>query len=382
MKPKKIFIYCCPLIFTIASYGQNYNPYKLIKKKAKVVTAYGNKFTEVFDMSGVQRMGSVLINIHTRKIVKMLNADSLAKKAADNSISGRWYSIDPLAETQVSWSPYHFVYNNPIKFVDPNGLEGMNFDISSSGDNNKNKNFDFLSPKGKETFEDHGKISPNGLDGMQYITSTDVKKNKDGSYTVVGANNDGDNNIYVQGADGKRTSEIIGQTINPWDFMYTDDKDGTFSGPTNGITFSLDNLPNGNRKVSLLATWWALTTASLHSTEKSLAMLAWLSRTKGYLDIKDDYSDKYTAVSYGSKITTARTIGNILFGKNMRAINRFTPTQLFVPATAFYMSTMPVVGAYNQQQNNGNGYNRGWPFYGEHTYSGTGIYLGYFGKKP
>jgi hypothetical protein len=43
---------------------------------------------------------------------------------------------------------------------------------------------------------------------------------------------------------------------------------------------------------------------------------------------------------------------------------------------------MPVVGAYNQYQNKGNGYNPGFPFYGEHTYSGTNIYSGYFGVKP
>lgn len=33
--------------------------------------------------------------------------------------------------------------------------------------------------------------------------------------TVTDAKDDGDNNIYVQGADGKRTGEIIGQTENP-----------------------------------------------------------------------------------------------------------------------------------------------------------------------
>jgi hypothetical protein len=42
----------------------------------------------------------------------------------------------------------------------------------------------------------------------------------------------------------------------------------------------------------------------------------------------------------------------------------------------------PVVGVYNQYQNGGNGYNAGYPFFGEHTYSGTGIYSGFFGKKP
>jgi len=35
---------------------------------------------------------------------------------------GRFMNIDPLAETQLSHSPYHFSYNNPIFFNDPTGL--------------------------------------------------------------------------------------------------------------------------------------------------------------------------------------------------------------------------------------------------------------------
>jgi hypothetical protein len=48
----------------------------------------------------------------------------------------------------------------------------------------------------------------------------------------------------------------------------------------------------------------------------------------------------------------------------------------------FYRMVMPKVGEYNQQQSRGNGYNAGWPFYGERTLSGSAIYLGYFGKNP
>ena len=38
------------------------------------------------------------------------------------------------------------------------------------------------------------------------------------------------------------------------------------------------------------------------------------------------------------------------------------------------------VGAYNQSQNNGNGYNPGFPYFGEHSYSGNYIYYGYYGS--
>ena len=38
---------------------------------------------------------------------------------------GRWHAVDPLAEEYYSQSPYHFSGNNPIKFLD---LNGMNYD--------------------------------------------------------------------------------------------------------------------------------------------------------------------------------------------------------------------------------------------------------------
>ena len=36
---------------------------------------------------------------------------------------GRWFTQDPLAEKYYSWAPYCYCINNPIKYVDPNGLD-------------------------------------------------------------------------------------------------------------------------------------------------------------------------------------------------------------------------------------------------------------------
>jgi len=39
---------------------------------------------------------------------------------------GRWHAVDNLSEEYDSWSPYHYVFNNPILLFDPDGREIVN----------------------------------------------------------------------------------------------------------------------------------------------------------------------------------------------------------------------------------------------------------------
>lgn len=258
-----------------------------------------------------------------------------------------WLSVDPLAEQTPSWTPYRYGFNNPVRMTDPTGM--------SEGD------------------------------------STDVSKNKDGSYTVVGAYNDGDTNMYVVDSKGKRTGEVIGQTHLPTDFMRANNVTGGFEGHLNS-TFYLNPKYNMRINGKMYSGIGGDDMKSIYTNEfneqtsdkgwwESLKYLRDNSGNGKKFDIKASVKglSPYDVVMLDGKYTTIRGLGNEIFGANMGSVSVKSPFN----KDFFYHQVMPKVGAYNQSQNKGaTGYNSGWPFYGEHTFSGSYIYRGFFGSLP
>ncbi len=64
---------------------------------------------------------------------------------------GRFHTVDPHAERYPAWSPYNFVYNNPLIFIDPDGRDPILivFTGGVSGDGKLQTNFNSLGTAGK-----------------------------------------------------------------------------------------------------------------------------------------------------------------------------------------------------------------------------------------
>jgi hypothetical protein len=170
-------------------------------------------------------------------------------------------SLDPLASQYPAWSDYNYVMGNPISLIDPDGK------------------------------------------APQHI---DVTKNKDGTYTVVGGEANSDKNIYVVGADGKRTGEVVGQMLTEYSFHREDGSAVT------GTNINLNDKSGQN---------------FFNNEIKNIGLFKYISNAKGGepLDFKhrglNDRTEStsieqhhYRGMSFNGKIASARDIGNYAAG--------------------------------------------------------------------
>jgi hypothetical protein len=120
MKTKLLFILL--LFSAIVANSQTRQPFSNIGKKVKVVTLTNGKYDEFFDENPLQRVGSSVINIKTKKITKVELSQGEIDEL-ENAQASRFLSVDPLMKSYPMLTPYQYASNTPIQAIDLDGLE-------------------------------------------------------------------------------------------------------------------------------------------------------------------------------------------------------------------------------------------------------------------
>lgn len=127
---KKLPVLLIALTCGLSALAQQ-QPFEKYGYKVKIATLSKGKYVEHFDQDTIVQIGTVMFNRRSGKIVSFVEYDTIfGEYSLQPELISRWMSPDPLAEEFYNQSPYNFANDNPVNFVDPDGMAaiGLNED--------------------------------------------------------------------------------------------------------------------------------------------------------------------------------------------------------------------------------------------------------------
>ncbi len=86
----------------------------------------------------------------------------------------RWQSVDPLTERAPYWSQYNYCENNPMRFIDPNGMEVDDIIISYTDKGGQNQQLKYI--PGMQSLDSYSAEFKAGIEGLNSIYQNEPNK--------------------------------------------------------------------------------------------------------------------------------------------------------------------------------------------------------------